>query len=419
MSDYLAKAHEEKLRAIQEVERKKQAEIQALKDEIDQLKKTASSGGAASAALVMTATPEQAQALGGEDLLALSKEDLISRIAQYRSFMGKYVVQAQEQKVQAVRAAENSLKQRFEEEKKQFLLQGQAGAATVASDKPGSLYDARNAAISAAAAAGKSRWGDKELQKVGVKSPPTKINVGAAIAASSGATVSPVANVNGASAVTVPPEVEAADHGLRADGGVGGLTLAERVALGSSASSGAAVPSVGTSGTISAADTLLYQQRTAKVVAAAAAGKSRWGAQEIERSRSVATSLLSSSASTSFSTSVTNVPVPPEVEAADHGLRADGGVGGLTLAERVALGSMAGGSSSILSQPQAVSVGGDSLYERRNVKVLEAASVGKSRWGPEEVERIKAVSSASLPAVGKGYSGGPTRVNLGASLLSN
>ena len=35
-------------------------------------------------------------------------------------------------------------------------------------------------------------------------------------------------------AVAVPPEVEAADHGLRADGGVGGPSLAQRVNLGAS-----------------------------------------------------------------------------------------------------------------------------------------------------------------------------------------
>ena len=33
------------------------------------------------------------------------------------------------------------------------------------------------------------------------------------------------------------------------------------------------------------------------------------------------------------------VPVPPEVEEADHGLRADGGVGGPSLAQRVNLGA--------------------------------------------------------------------------------
>ena len=36
---------------------------------------------------------------------------------------------------------------------------------------------------------------------------------------------------------------------------------------------------------------------------------------------------------------VADIPVPPEVEAADHGLRNDGGVGGPSLAERVNLGS--------------------------------------------------------------------------------
>ena len=34
--------------------------------------------------------------------------------------------------------------------------------------------------------------------------------------------------------IVASPEVEAADHGLRADGGVGGPSLAERVNLGAS-----------------------------------------------------------------------------------------------------------------------------------------------------------------------------------------
>ena len=160
------------------------------------------------------------------------------------------------------------------------------------------------------------------------KKEPSPTNVGASI----------VGQVNGS--VATPAEVVAADHGMRADGGVGGFTLAERVAMGTSVLevNGASVngaagapPVVAATATVASA---AYQQRNAKITAAAKAGKSRWGTMELERVKSQATSLPSKA-----SAPVAPVPVPPEVEAADHGLRADGGVGGPTLAERVNLGA--------------------------------------------------------------------------------
>ena len=46
LSEYLAKAHEEKLRAVREVEEKKSEEIQALKQQVEELKSSGASGGA-------------------------------------------------------------------------------------------------------------------------------------------------------------------------------------------------------------------------------------------------------------------------------------------------------------------------------------------------------------------------------------
>ena len=61
-------------------------------------------------------------------------------------------------------------------------------------------------ALVAAAAAGKSRWGDLEVQMAQQKA--------------------------GASSTAVSEAVMEADHGLRADGGVSGPSLADRVNLG-------------------------------------------------------------------------------------------------------------------------------------------------------------------------------------------
>ena len=70
------------------------------------------------------------------------------------------------------------------------------------------------------------------------------------------------------------------------------------------------------------------------VSAAGKAGKSRWGEAEVQKSIELAGNALPWA-----SPSVVVVAPTPEVEAADHGLRADGGVSGPSLAERVNLGA--------------------------------------------------------------------------------
>mmetsp|Transcript_31313 Transcript_31313/g.63635 ORF Transcript_31313/g.63635 Transcript_31313/m.63635 type:complete len:271 (+) Transcript_31313:876-1688(+) len=261
-----------------------------------------------------------------------SKEELILKLQEYQKFMADYIVKAQEQKLAAVRAAEQATAKRYEE--KLLLLGAAPGAAAppaIAAQTPKAYAD-RNAKISAAAKVGKSRWGDAEIQRVssvnGAAAAPTTSSVAPAVAAApaSAVSVSPPS-----SAGPVPPEVEAADHGLRADGGVGGPSLAQRVALGagSGAASGAVVPAA----SASSASTSLYDRRNAMVSAAGKAGKSRWGEEEVQRSIELAGSALPGAAP------AVAVVASPQVQAADHGLRADGGVGGPSLAERVNLGT--------------------------------------------------------------------------------
>jgi hypothetical protein len=301
---------------------------QALKKEIAQLKQ-----GSGGGALAVSST-------SASSLVDGSKEEIAIKLIAYQQFMAKYIVDSHQQKVLAVKAAEAAVVKRYEE-KIQFLLGGTAPVtASVLAPPPATAentsYAARSAKVTAAAKAGKSRWGDLENSKA-AGTPVTAPPVVKAVTASStsAAPVKQTITNIGASIVNgVIPEVEAADHGLRADGGVGGFTLAERVTLGAdvlkvngATANGASAPMAMASSTVAPA----YLLRNAKIAAAAKAGKSRWGPLEIQRAQSMASLPLSSRAA--------SAPVPPEVLAADHGLRADGGVGGPTLAERVNLGA--------------------------------------------------------------------------------
>jgi hypothetical protein len=298
-----------------------------------------------------------------------SSEELAAKLLAYQQFMAKYIVKSQEDKTKAIKAAEQATAKKYEE-KMAFLLGSSresisstpADSATPVMSDNQALYQKRNAAVSEAAKAGKSRWGDKEAQRAAaqqvggasVASPAVetpaassvlsgdhalyqKRNEAVSEAAKAGksrwgdlevqrAAESSIAvtSMNGDVAIEIPPEVEKADHGMRADGGVGGPSLAERVAM------GAAVVSVtpdSSATPVLSANQALYQKRNAMVSAAAKAGKSRWGDMEVQKATELASVQPASAA------------VSPQVVAADHGLRADGSVGGPSLAQRVNLGA--------------------------------------------------------------------------------
>jgi hypothetical protein len=248
-----------------------------------------------------------------------TKEEIAGKLVTYQQFMAKYIVESHQQKVKAVKAAELGVAKKYED--KLRLLTGSSSSTTAepaalvpALSKETQLYQERNAKVAASAQAGKSRWGDMESARAAQATSTAPV--------AQAAPAAPAVRILG----PVPPEVEAADHGLRADGGVGGYSLAERVAFGANtaSSNGAvAVPA-----TLSPKQ-VLYQKRNAMVTAAAKAGKSRWGEMEIQRVKSFASALPAARAA----------PMRPEVAAADHGLRNDGGVGGPSLAQRVNLGA--------------------------------------------------------------------------------
>lgn len=384
LTEYMAKAHADKLSALQQMESKKNEEIKALRDQLS----VAQQQQPPSSAI----TP----AISG-NIADMSKEELIQKLVAYQQFMSKYIVEAQQSKAKAVLAAENTMKQKYED--KLFLLQGAPQAATPApvavapaqTSADTKLYQERSEKVSAAAKAGKSRWGDMENQRAAqaataVVSPAAIAQEGAievstdgdrslydkritmiaaagkagktrwgemevmkattaASALPAGATAAPTKSTPQPVAapktveISVPPEVAAADHGLRNDGGVGGPSLAERINLGAQLlqnGSAMAAPVAASAVAPSAPGLSLFEKRNMQVAAAAKAGKSRWGDFEVKKAQSIVATLPSAAEAAPAAVAVAT---PPEVAEADHGLRNDGGVGGPSLADRVNLGA--------------------------------------------------------------------------------
>jgi len=397
LTNYMAKAHEEKLRAVKEVEAKKDTEIMTLKTEVSELKQIKAAAPKESA--VVLSTPPAS----GVDLSSMTTEELRAKLVQYQEFMAKYIVQAQQQKQRAVQAAELATAAKYEAKIKLLLAGASSDSSTAAPSKaeaaPSSsaatkLYDTRNESVAAAAKAGKSRWGDKEVAKVKItpKGPDADVtpksekangvskangvaasapapvslpgsglfdernkNVAASgkagksrwgdaevkkASATASATPPPPAPAAKAPVIVVTPDIEAADHGLRNDGGVGGPSLAERVNLGQQLFTGSDTAPAPPAPIVEVSPIrATYQLRNANVAAAAAAGKSRWGNMENSKAASLSVASKSLNGASSPVAKKPEIVVTPEIEAADHGLRNDGGVGGPSLAERVNLGS--------------------------------------------------------------------------------
>ena len=146
--------------------------------------------------------------------------------------MEEYIVNAQNQKLMAVKEAELKAEKKFQERLEKLLAA--SGVALPASDavltQPAvelSLYQKRNLKVAAAGEAGKSRWGSMEVQRAieNAKSQP--------VVATSTQTVQ---------------------------------------------------------------ESSVFDQRNARVLAAAAAGKSRWGDMEVERAKNSGISPATSAA---------------------------------------------------------------------------------------------------------------------------
>ncbi|KAL7485048.1 hypothetical protein ACHAW6_010645 [Cyclotella cf. meneghiniana] len=287
MSDYMAKSHEEKLRAIKEVESKKNAEIDALKAEIQQLKSNTAITGMISSSRNLSIIPKDSA-------------EIAQKLVSYQNFMAEYIVNAQNQKLLAIREAELKAEKKFQERLEKLLSASKAllqeNSVDAAILKEPTLFEKRNARIIAAANAGVSRWGSMEVDR-----------------ASEQGKNAPVVNESSSNN---------AQHSAEAS---------------------------------------LFDQRNARIVAAANAGKSRWGSMEVDRAKS---------------------------------------------------------SGVINSSEAAVR---PSLFDLRNAKIVAAASAGKSRWGSMEVERAEnnGITVLNIPSTVSApvKRSLEDRVNLGARLL--
>jgi hypothetical protein len=381
------------------------------------------------------------------NLETLTKEEITAKLISYQQFMAKYIVEAHQQKVEAVREAQLAIAKKYEDK---LLLLTAASGAPVETTAEAGLYQERSANVSAAAAAGKSRWGDMENARAA-----EAIGVNGATASVSSVAPVPVPvpaptlslydkrNAKIAAAAKVGKSRWSSEENERAFEMASALPSIAPVSA-----NGATAPAL-ISVTAAVGGVSLFDKRNINVAAAAKAGKSRWGNMENDRALQMASSLPAVGGSSSA--------VPPAVgqtdhglraavsakvvEEADHGLRADGGVAGPTLAERLNAGEQlmkSNGATAPALISVTAAVGGVSLYDKRNVNVAAAFKAGKSRWGDMENDRALQMAS-SLPAFGGSSSavpaeveeadhglradggvGGATlaqRVNLGASLL--
>jgi len=238
--------------------------------------------------------------------------------------------------------------------------------AAVASGSGGGLFEQRNAKVIASAEAGKSRWGDMEVERAAeqVKSAPSSDPIVAELQEKVESYQKFIADyiVNAQNQKLLA--VKEAE--LKAE-----KKFQERLEQ-LFANSGMLLPGSGEDAAPPensvAAEPTLYDKRNARVVAAATAGKSRWGAMEVEKVEEL----------------VKNSAVATE-EAA-------------TLVETAEA----------------------TLFEQRNAKIVAAAGAGKARWGNKEVERAAQLHGEELkvqdpPKVKKITL--EERVNLGARLL--
>ena len=256
------------------------------------------------------------------------------------------MINAQNQKLQAVREAELKAEEKFEQRLEKLLAASNAALkessvdATVLSTEP-TLFEKRNARIVAAAKAGMSRWGSMEVDKAAQGQAKT-----APIAEST-----PTASGSAADPTLFDQRNAMIVAAANAGKSRWGAMEIERAQSSSGVSSTAVAP------TPIASESSLFDQRNAKVVASAAAGKSRWGSMEVDRAQGAAN----------------NAYIAPTQAA-------------VSLQDRVNLGAQLLGTQ----QAAPVVVQSTSLYDQRNAMVIAAANAGKSRWGKKEVERVMA-----------------------------
>ena len=99
MSDYMAKSHTEKLRAIQAVEERKNSEINALKLEINKLMSSSNSTSSLSSSSSTASIAPPRTLVVANDSSSSEIVEMENKLTAYQDWMAKYIVNAQNQKL--------------------------------------------------------------------------------------------------------------------------------------------------------------------------------------------------------------------------------------------------------------------------------------------------------------------------------
>jgi hypothetical protein len=101
ITEFMAKAHEEKIAAMGRVEAKYREQVAELQKKVVALETALAS---------QTTTPTS----GNSFAFPATNKDLTSKVKAYRAFIADYIVKAQEEKYKAVKTAEEKLKAKYE-----------------------------------------------------------------------------------------------------------------------------------------------------------------------------------------------------------------------------------------------------------------------------------------------------------------
>eukprot|EP00536_Pseudo-nitzschia_multiseries_P007200 jgi/Psemu1/296492/fgenesh1_pm.166_\ len=99
ITDFMAKAHEEKIKAMARVEDKYKGQIAELQNKITELE---------------TQNQQTTPTSGNSFAFPATNKDLTDKVQAYRSFISDYIVKAQDEKAKAVRFAESKLTAKYE-----------------------------------------------------------------------------------------------------------------------------------------------------------------------------------------------------------------------------------------------------------------------------------------------------------------
>ena len=272
------------------------------------------------------------------------------------------------------------------------------------SDGPVNLFQARSLQVSAAASAGKSRWGAAENLRADLiasaLASPTPVTTTAAPQTTADQTVSAdiFAAAAAAAAAVTDDSTSAPTEQLVA--ATTESTTKQEVAVTTpkdmDVSVTASPPQVDAAGK----PINLFQARSLQVSAAAAAGKSRWGATENRRADLIAQALATASTTTTTTTTTTPQTTPEEAIVTTD----DSATTTTTTPEQVVVATTESTPTEkevavttsketdvSVAAPPPVEVGTavkpERLFQARTLQVAAAAAAGKSRWGTPENRR--------------------------------